>query len=421
MSINSNGRPADASMTDPRGSRDPCPGPMESHAGSQPIARTPAPEQILFIAISASTLARVAMPPLHEDPLDPHYQMLTRPEILVCVDDLMKAFGTLWGLRDFHFVGWPAEVRETLLFIYDHFRLMVERFDSWYETYGRPDLAATYVYMLARPLPRRPADKDERSESVKCFEASRELCRVNGVTFHAHESALKRSYTGDAADLIFSAFENEEVLQEIHATAHALMKVVREECSPAWRGSVAFLDEPSQPAAVHRPELVAAPGDGITATNGRAPTAAAATRADSNGHAPEAPVAAPDNSTSETTPPGPPVVLNGPDEEVSVWGKQVGVLTPTQYRVVEALVNAYAAGERLSIDQLVIRTRDAKGNDCSPLDVLKRLRGNPAWSPVISMAGKACRGYSLNPRPHTPAYKTTHKSLENRSRPHTGG
>jgi hypothetical protein len=135
----------------------------------------------------------------------------------------------------------------------------------------------------------------------------------------------------------------------------------------------------------------------------------------------EAPATAPENLTSETTHPGPPVVLNGPDGEVIVWGERKPPLTPTQYRVVQALVDAYASGERLSKTQLQIRTKDAKGNECEPLGILRRLRENPVWNPVISMAGKACRGYSLNPRPHTPTHKNTHKSLENHPRPHTGG
>jgi len=131
--------------------------------------------------------------------------------------------------------------------------------------------------------------------------------------------------------------------------------------------------------------------------------------------------APPGDSTPETSYPDPPIVLNGLNEEVIVWGTRMGVLTPTQYRVVEALVRAHASGERLTKSQLELRTKDAKGNECDPLGVLRRLREDPVWKQAISMAGKACCGYGLNPPPQTPAHKNTHKRVENHPRPHTGG
>ncbi len=110
---------------------------------------------------------------------------------------------------------------------------------------------------------------------------------------------------------------------------------------------------------------------------------------------PEAP-AAPSEAPAD-----PPVVLNGPDNEVIVWGKQKPPLPPAQYRVVKALVDAYASGERLSKDQLVIRTRDAQGNELAPLGALRRLRKNGDRDQAIDMAVIPTRGYSLKARPHT--------------------
>jgi len=565
MSINSNGRTDDASMTAPRGRRDPSPRRMESPAGSQPISRTPTPDQILFIALSAGSLAHVATPELGVHHPDPDNQMLFRPEILRCADQLKRDFGTLWGLRDFPVVGWPEAVHEKLLYIYQRFRVMWERFDGWHEAYGRPEFAPVVAYTLAKPLPMPSDDEDEPTEPVVSFEANEDSDQTKRMREdEIVRRAQKKSYTGEAADRMFSPFEDEEMMLEIGIAAQNLVTLVWNECSPAWSSpedEVALPNAPfkenTQPEAngrapedvaptspADRPELVTAtpPGNGTATTNGRAPEAVivmgipfavqrthpllkvptgrvyvrdkddlgeepvdlddcrvykladpgidggkkylnvyytkdlrwiqhvapvpfddsqevwsemlaeitphqaacliaewtdgylpqelkpydeSATPPTTNGRAPEAPAelvaTPPENSTSETTHPSPPVVLNGPDDEVIVWGKRVPPLTPTQYRVVQALVDAYASGERLSKTQLEIRTKDARGSECDPLGILRRLREDPVWNPVISMAGKACRGYSLNPRPHTPTHKNTHKSLENHPRQHTGG
>ncbi len=103
-----------------------------------------------------------------------------------------------------------------------------------------------------------------------------------------------------------------------------------------------------------------------------------------------------------------------------MWGKRKPPLTVNQYRVVKALVNAHASGERLTKNQLELRARGARGDECDVLGVLRRLRQDPDWNQALSMAGTACRGYGLNPRPQTPAHKNTHKRVENHPRPHTG-
>jgi len=162
---------------------------------------------------------------------------------------------------------------------------------------------------------------------------------------------------------------------------------------------------PAPPA--DRPELVAAPPSGNGTATTEAPT---------NGHDIEAPAAAPENSTSETTHPGPPVALNGPDGEVIVWGKPMGVLPDAEYRVVKALVDAYALEQPLSMSELRNRTKDARGNVVEdPVGALKRLRAKaPVWKQAIGMSGKARRGYKLiarrpalhPPKPNKPPTKT---------------
>jgi hypothetical protein len=232
-----NGPHSNGSMTDPRGSCGPSPIRADNPAGSQPPLRTPTPEQILFIALSAGSLAHVATPPLNEYPRDPHYQMMIRPEIRRCANQIKDSFGTLWGLRDFPIAGWPEEIRERLLYIYNRFHVMYERFDRWYEVYGRPEFAPTPMYKLAEPLPWPSDDEDEPTEPVMCFEANEDLARTKRVRDHEiGMSALRKSYTGEAADRMFFPFEDEEMMAEIHAAAQNLITLVWNECSPAWRG-----------------------------------------------------------------------------------------------------------------------------------------------------------------------------------------
>jgi hypothetical protein len=92
-----------------------------------------------------------------------------------------------------------------------------------------------------------------------------------------------------------------------------------------------------------------------------------------------------------------PIVLGGAHEEVIVWGQSVGVLPDAQYRVVRALVEAHAAGDRLSITVLSNRTKDDKGNRVEDVvGALRRLlKKGGVWPQVIQMSGEARHGYGL--------------------------
>jgi hypothetical protein len=102
-----------------------------------------------------------------------------------------------------------------------------------------------------------------------------------------------------------------------------------------------------------------------------------------------------------------PVVLGGPDDKVIVWGKEKDRLLGAQYRVLKALVEAHAKGERLSTDSLRNATKDEKGNVVEdPVGALKRLRRRDSdWKSVIDMAKDPGRGYGLKDRPPTPTQK----------------
>jgi hypothetical protein len=101
-----------------------------------------------------------------------------------------------------------------------------------------------------------------------------------------------------------------------------------------------------------------------------------------------------------------PVILDGPDDPVFVWGKEKDPLTPDQYRVVKALVEVHAKKKRLSQDVLRLATIDADGNVVEdPLGVLKRLRRDDDWKNAIDMAGKPRRGYGLKDKPPTPTQR----------------
>jgi hypothetical protein len=114
-----------------------------------------------------------------------------------------------------------------------------------------------------------------------------------------------------------------------------------------------------------------------------------------------APAMAPQSkSIPPKTTPTEPVVLAGPDKEVIVWGKRKPPLPPAQYRVIKALAEAHAKGERLSKDMLSTRTKDDDGNSVEdPVGALKRLIHDPVWQQVIDMAGIPGRGYGLNDPP----------------------
>ncbi len=149
--------------------------------------------------------------------------------------------------------------------------------------------------------------------------------------------------------------------------------------------------------------------NGTAAPNGQATATMPAT----NGRTPEAPAELPMDATSETPHPGPPVELNGPDEEVIVCGIAVGRLPDAEYRVIRVLLDAYTKGERLSEATLRNRTKDAQGNKVEdPVGALKRLRKkkNTPWPHAIEMSGRTRRGYTLKPRPDKPPDKPPTKT-----------
>jgi hypothetical protein len=105
-------------------------------------------------------------------------------------------------------------------------------------------------------------------------------------------------------------------------------------------------------------------------------------------------------------PPEPPIILGGPDDDLTVCGKRKPPLPPAQYRVVKALVEA--RGERLSKDTLRGRTKDNRGNVVEdPVGALKRLRKRDRdFKRIIDMAGGPGRGYGLKDWPPTPTHKS---------------
>jgi hypothetical protein len=107
-------------------------------------------------------------------------------------------------------------------------------------------------------------------------------------------------------------------------------------------------------------------------------------------------------------PPVPLIVLGGPDDELTVCGKRKAPLPPAQYRVVKALVEAKAKGERLSKDVLLQRTKADDGNLVEdPVGALKRLRKRDGdFKQIIDMAGVPGRGYGLKDCPPTPTHKS---------------
>jgi hypothetical protein len=99
-----------------------------------------------------------------------------------------------------------------------------------------------------------------------------------------------------------------------------------------------------------------------------------------------------------------PVILDGPDDPVIVWGEKKDRLPRAEYRVLKALVEARAKGKRLHTDPLRTATKDEQGNVVEdPVGALERLRSRDSdWMNVIDMAGNPGRGYGLKDRPPTP-------------------
>ena len=83
-----------------------------------------------------------------------------------------------------------------------------------------------------------------------------------------------------------------------------------------------------------------------------------------------------------------PIVLGELDDEPMVWGRPKPRLTPGQYRVVKALIDAHP--ERLSKDTLVKRS-DTE----SPIGMIDRLRRDEDWASVLDKPGQAHGGYGI--------------------------
>jgi hypothetical protein len=86
--------------------------------------------------------------------------------------------------------------------------------------------------------------------------------------------------------------------------------------------------------------------------------------------------------------PGKPIVLGGPNDEPIVNGKTKVRLTPGQYRVVKALLDAHP--ERLSMDALAVRS-----NTEDPIGMINRLRSDPDWAAVLDKARLPHGGYGI--------------------------
>ena len=88
-----------------------------------------------------------------------------------------------------------------------------------------------------------------------------------------------------------------------------------------------------------------------------------------------------------------PIILDGPDDEPIVRGKTKPRLTPGQYRVVKAMLDA--APDRLSMDQLARRS-DTE----DPIGMIDRLRRDRDWAAVLDKPGQAHGGYGIrSPKP----------------------
>jgi hypothetical protein len=102
--------------------------------------------------------------------------------------------------------------------------------------------------------------------------------------------------------------------------------------------------------------------------------------------------------------PAPPIVLGGPDDAPIVRGIEKDYLTPTQYRVVKVLVDAFPA--KVAGDTLA---RKSKTDD--PVGVIDRLSRDKEWASVLSKAGKPHGGYGIVSTP-----RKTQKNRETRPR-----
>ncbi|MGA2704614.1 MAG: hypothetical protein ABSH35_26405 [Isosphaeraceae bacterium] len=126
---------------------------------------------------------------------------------------------------------------------------------------------------------------------------------------------------------------------------------------------------------------------------------------------PEAPAELPDHVTLDqapgaTTPEAPtaPIALGGPDDAPIVRGIEKDILTPTEYRVVKAMLDAFP--KRLAGDNLA---RKSEAED--PVGAIDRLIRDKDWASVLSKAGKPHGGYGIVSTP-----RKTQKNRETRPR-----
>jgi hypothetical protein len=101
--------------------------------------------------------------------------------------------------------------------------------------------------------------------------------------------------------------------------------------------------------------------------------------------------------------------LAGPDDPPIVRGIEKEHLTPAQYRVVKALLDAFP--ERLTGDSLA-----RKSETEYPIGVIDRLRRDKDWAGVLSKPGKAHGGYAISSTP-----RKTQKNRETRPGKPRGG
>jgi len=112
--------------------------------------------------------------------------------------------------------------------------------------------------------------------------------------------------------------------------------------------------------------------------------------------------AAPPPETPAT--PGRPIVLGGPDDCPIVRGIEKDILTPTQYRVVKTLLDAFPG--RVAGDTLA-----GKSDTEDPVAVIDRLSRDKDWASVLSKPGKPHGGYGIVSTP-----RKTQKNRETRPR-----
>jgi hypothetical protein len=99
---------------------------------------------------------------------------------------------------------------------------------------------------------------------------------------------------------------------------------------------------------------------------------------------------------SERIPTPLPITLGEPDDEPIVRGRRKKRLTPGQYRLIKALIDAHP--DRIPLDTLASRS-----NVSDPVGMIDRLRNDIDWAAVLDKPGQAHGGYGLRcPNPKKP-------------------